>query len=133
MTYRDLYFAATTWTAGHVAQDLMNNYGKNNKVDQHDIDQVNHWQAKEGGKLIPPVVERTSSVDSLIESPGYDSIDMAQLFQVADKASTVVMASRDHLSGRLEIGDQHAWDTLSIAITGLIFVMDYTCSLRECE
>lgn len=60
MTYKELYFAATTWTAGHVAQDFMENYGRNNQVDQHDIDQINFWQAKEGGKLIPPVIQASA-------------------------------------------------------------------------
>jgi hypothetical protein len=47
MTYEMLYSQTTTWTARHVAQDLMLMYGRETEASQFDIDTVSQWQEKE--------------------------------------------------------------------------------------
>lgn len=53
MTYRELYSLATTWTARHVAQDLLLTNGKDATVSSYDLKVVSDWQKKEGGIRIP--------------------------------------------------------------------------------
>ena len=70
---------------------------------------------------------RISSVDALPELPGYQPITMHDLWMIADKASDVVLAARRHL----EPTDEAAWEILGDAISGLLFVMDYTVRMRS--
>jgi hypothetical protein len=75
-----------------------------------------------------PPAARTSSVDSLPASPGYEPITMANLWQIASAASDVVMAAYRHVSG-----DDRAFDLLMKVNRDLIAVAFYTCSLREAD
>jgi len=52
MTYGNLYSQATTWTARHVAYDLLLMCGGKTEASAHDIEKVNSWQVKEGGEKI---------------------------------------------------------------------------------
>ena len=52
MTYEELYSQSSTWTARHVAQDLMLMYGRKTVTSQFDVETVNRWQLKEGGPAI---------------------------------------------------------------------------------
>lgn len=52
MTYSELLSKATTWTARHVAQDELMNFGHKATASQYSIDKVNDWQVKEGGAPI---------------------------------------------------------------------------------
>jgi hypothetical protein len=52
MTYSELLSKATTWTARHVAQDELMNYGRKSTASEYSIKKVNDWQVKEGGEPI---------------------------------------------------------------------------------
>lgn len=52
MTYGQLYKAANTWTARHVAQDLFCMHGEKAIASEFDINTVSKWQVKEGGEPI---------------------------------------------------------------------------------
>jgi hypothetical protein len=52
MTYQDLYRAATTWEARHIAQDYLLMYGAKEIASQLDIEKVSKFQVKEGGAPI---------------------------------------------------------------------------------
>ena len=51
---------------------------------------------------------RISSVDALPELPGYQPITMHELWVIANKASDVVLAARQHL----ESYDEATWEIL---------------------
>lgn len=46
MTYGELYASVKTWTARHVAQDLMLMYGHNTEASEYDIKVVVEWEEK---------------------------------------------------------------------------------------
>lgn len=54
MTYKELYRAATTWTARHIAQDYLSMYGAKELAAIIDIETVSSFQVKEGGQPITP-------------------------------------------------------------------------------
>ena len=55
MTYQDLYRAATTWEARHIAQDYYLMYGAKEVASIQDIEKVSRFQVKEGGEPIAPL------------------------------------------------------------------------------
>ena len=47
MTYRERYIQATSWTARHIAQDLMSNNGPDETVSAHDKRRLAEAEANE--------------------------------------------------------------------------------------
>lgn len=76
---------------------------------------------------------RRSSVDALIDSPGYGAITMQELWQIANAASDVTAAARGHMLDGPYYGmpEQEAFEILGVANRDLIAVMVYTVNLRE--
>jgi hypothetical protein len=96
MTYNELYSKATTWTARHIAQDLLLMYGGKEVASQFDIDKVNCWQIREEGTPILPLTDYL-----VVVSPGegWQTIWLVMDAPSGTEAEQMVWTERRYNSG----------------------------------